>query len=177
MTAPVERLAELWQKLDLFFERARAAHGDAIACRAGCDDCCRRRFSVTRVEAAALRAHLAALPGDVRARLRERAVGGDPGACPALGEGGRCEVYAARPVICRTHGLALRFREPGRSLPVLDACPKNFPGRDLATLDPSTVLDQATLSTILAALDAAQADAEGTTRGERAGIADLLAAR
>ena len=66
---------------------------------------------------------------------------------------GRCDAYAARPVICRTHGLALRFRDDARSLPLLDACPKNYEGVALDGLDPATVLDQTTLSTILAALD------------------------
>jgi uncharacterized protein len=75
--------------------------------------------------------------------------------------------------------LPIRFApaKGARALPVLDACPKNFEGEPLASLDPSTVLDQQTLSTVLAALDAAHADALGRPRGERIDIAALLAGR
>ena len=174
--SPRERLGELFGRVDAFFARARARHGDGIACRAGCDDCCRRRFSVTAIEAAAIREALAALGIEAREALAARARGGDPGICPALEDDGRCAIYANRPLICRTHGLPIRFAPPkGRGLPVIDACPKNFIGEDLAAIDAGSVLDQETLSTVLGALDAAFADGEGRPRGERAQIAALLA--
>ncbi|MDI1475170.1 YkgJ family cysteine cluster protein [Polyangium sp. y55x31] len=167
--SPSERLHELFLKLDSFFARAVSRSGEAITCAAGCDDCCRRRFSVTTIEAAAVQEALDRLPAEERQRVAARAADAAGTACPALGEDGRCAVYEARPTICRTHGLPIRFteRKGGRSLPVVDACPKNFVGQDLASLDPSTVLDQATLSTVLAALDAAYADAAGLPRGQR----------
>ena len=169
MPSPRERLAELFLKVDTFFARAQGKLGEAITCRAGCDDCCRRRFSVTSIEAAALREALSRLPAEERWRVAARAADAAGTACPALGEDGRCAVYEARPTICRTHGLPIRFTEQkaGRSLPVVDACPKNFAGQDLGSVDPSSVLDQATLSTVLGALDAAYADAAGLPRGQR----------
>ena len=57
---------------------------------------------------------------------------------------------------------------------MLDACPKNFVGQDLAAVNAASVMDQATLSTILGALDAADADEAGRERGERLAIAALL---
>ncbi len=169
-----QRLTELWQKIDLFFAKARAAHGDAITCGEGCDACCHRRFSVTGVEADAMRRHLATLGPAEREALRTRALRGDPTRCAALDERGRCAVYEARPLICRTHGLALRFRDEKRRLPVLDACPKNYADVDLGTLDPSTVLDQTTLSTLVATLDAVHADALKRSRGARFEVHDVL---
>ncbi len=74
----------------------------------------------------------------------------------------------------RTHGLALRFRDEKRRLPVLDACPKNYADVDLGTLDPSTVLDQTTLSTLVATLDAVHADALKRSRGARFEVHDVL---
>lgn len=176
---PRARLAELFQKVDLFFARASAVHGPRMACAPGCADCCHRRFSVTRLEAAALSDALAALPPERRAELSGRAREGDREMCPALDPDGRCAVYEARPLICRTHGLPIRFPPPPdrKALPVLDACPRNFAGEDLRALDPSTVLDQGTLSTVLGALDAAFADEQGRPRGERREIADVLAER
>ncbi|AKT40222.1 YkgJ family cysteine cluster protein [Chondromyces crocatus] len=175
---PRARLGELFAKVDGFFDRAARLHGPQITCQAGCDDCCRRRFTVTSLEASALAEAAASLPASRRAELAARALGGDPGVCPALDEGGQCAVYEARPLICRTHGLPLRFTPPKgtRALPVLDACPRNFTGQALDSLEPSTILDQTTLSTILGALDAAHADAEGRPRGERVAIADVLSA-
>lgn len=167
--SPRERLHELFLKVDSFFARAKSRSGEAITCAAGCDDCCRRRFSVTTIEAAEVQEALDRLSDEERQRVAARAADAAGTACPALGEDGRCAVYEARPTICRTHGLPIRFteRKGGRSLPVVDACPKNFVGQDLASLDPSTMLDQATLSTVLAALDAAYADAVGLPRGQR----------
>jgi hypothetical protein len=177
--SPRERLGELFAKVDAFFARARARHGEAITCRAGCDDCCRRRFSVTALEADAIREVVARLGDEERSALARRAEEGDRGVCPALDPDGRCAVYEARPLICRTHGLPIRYTRAmdARRLPVLDACPKNFDGQELASLDPSTVLDQQTLSTVLAALDAAHADALGRPRGERIDVAALVAER
>lgn len=168
------RLDELFAKLDGFFHQAKLVYGDAITCRAGCDDCCKRRFSITLIEAAALAEALEQLPGETRARILERALRDEP-ACPLLGTNGQCETYAARPTICRTHGLPIRFPAEAnrRSLPIIDACPKNFVGMNLQNVDTKGVLDQATASTILAALDAAYADMAGIPRGERVEIVDL----
>lgn len=178
MTTPRERLNELFLKVDTFFARAQGKYGEAITCRAGCDDCCRRRFSVTTIEAAAIVEALDRLPAEERRRVAARAADPEGTVCPALGEDGRCAVYEARPTICRTHGLPIRFTEQkaGRSLPVVDACPKNFVGRDLGAIEPASVLDQATLSTVLVALDAAHADAAGLPRGQRFDMTDLCAA-
>ncbi|APR88199.1 Hypothetical protein A7982_13548 [Minicystis rosea] len=186
MTTPRARLVELFAKVDTFFDRvhARFPDRDGVTCHAGCDDCCRRRFSVTLIEAEAIAEAVASLPEPSRKVLAERALHGDPTVCPALDEGGRCAVYTARPLICRTHGLPIRFAaEPPagkRALPVhteptLDTCPKNFVGRDLAALPADAVLDQTTLSTILAALDAAHAAEIDAPRGARIDIADILA--
>ncbi len=170
------RLDALFAKIEAFFTAATAREGAALTCHAGCDDCCRRRFTVTGIEAAVIREGLAALPAERRQALAIRAREGDLDVCPALDGDGRCAIYAHRPVICRTHGLPLRFTElhGGRSLPMLDACPKNFVGQDLATVSPASVMDQTTLSTILGALDAADAAETGRVRGERVAIAALL---
>jgi len=172
-----ERLAALATKVDAFFARdaQRFPGADGVTCHAGCADCCRRRFSVTAIEAEAVAEALAALPGGRRRELAERARSGDRGACPALDPDGRCAVYAARPLICRSHGLPIRFAaERPRALPVLDACPRNFAGRDLAALPADAVLDQATVSTVLGALDAARAAERGRAPGERVEIAAIL---
>lgn len=172
------RLAQLFAKVDAFFASAEAKLGgpDGITCARGCDDCCKRRFSVTSIEAEAIAAELAALPEARRDAIAARARTADT-ACPMLDADGACAVYAARPLICRTHGLPIRFEEPkgGRRLTVIDACPKNFVGRRLTDLPASVVLDQATLSTIVAALDAARAAERGLAPMPRVEIVSLAA--
>jgi Fe-S-cluster containining protein len=170
------RLDALFAKIAAFFGAAEAREGASITCHAGCSDCC-RRFTVTGIEAEVIREGLAALPAARRDELAARAATPATDVCPALDADGRCAIYAHRPVICRTHGLPIRFTEQraGRSLPMLDACPKNFLGRDLADVSPASVMDQTTLSTIVGALDAAHADETGRERGERVAIAHLLA--
>lgn len=165
----------LFAKVEGFFTAAQGREGDAITCHAGCSDCC-RRFTVTGLEAEVIREGLAALPSARRDELAARAGDDTTDVCPALDEGGRCAIYAHRPVICRTHGLPLRFTEQraGRSLPMIDACPKNFVGRDLAGVSAASVMDQTTLSTILGALDAAHADETDRARGERVAIVELV---
>jgi Fe-S-cluster containining protein len=180
-----DRLRELFAKVDAFFARTAEAFPapSGITCHAGCTDCCKQRLSVTAIEAEVIEQGLAGLAPEVRDALRAAARSLDP-QCPALLEG-RCAIYAFRPVLCRTHGLPIRYAtgaEGGpRRLPVVagahvDACPRNFAGQDLASLPASAVLDQATVSTVLGALDAARADELGRERGKRVDLADLLAA-
>ena len=143
--------------------------------RAGWYGWCHRRVGGSGGGAGALQRSLDARGAAERGALRARGRWGGPSRCAALGDDGRCGVYAARPIICRTHGLALRFRDDRRHLPMLDACPKNYTDVDLASLDPATVLDQTTLSTVVAALDALHADALGRPRGARVELDALLA--
>ncbi len=169
-------LDALFAKIAAFFGAAQAREGAAITCHAGCSDCC-RRFTITGLEAEVIREGLATLPDARRAELGARAADATTTVCPALDPDGRSAIYTHRPVICRTHGLPLRFTEEraGRSLPMLDACPKNFVGLDLGEVSPASVMDQTTLSTILGALDAADAAETGRARGERVAITELLA--
>jgi Fe-S-cluster containining protein len=179
-----DRLRELFAKVDAFFARTGEAFPapSGITCHAGCNDCCQQRLSVTAIEAEVIEEGLAGLAPTVRQALSARARSPEP-QCPALLDG-RCAIYAFRPVLCRTHGLPIRYAngaEGGpRRLPVMgahvDACPRNYAGRDLASLPTSAVLDQATVSTVLGALDAARADELGRERGKRVDLASLLAA-
>ena len=160
------RLDALFAKIEAFFDRVNHRSTGSINCREGCSDCC-KRFSVTRVEADLVAEGAALLDDDTIAAIAARARAAST-SCPALDDRGRCLVYAHRPVICRTHGLAIRFQDDGkRRLDVIDACEKNFIGKDLSALPADLVLDQATVSTITLAIDAAHADAAGEPRGER----------
>lgn len=119
---------------DAVFAEARAKAGAWIACRAGCDECCRRPFAITEEDARRLLTGLAVSPhaGGIRARARDawsRMESDFPGdaasgvltesaewrewffarhaglACPVLDEAtGECLLYEHRPICCRIYG-------------------------------------------------------------------------
>jgi Fe-S-cluster containining protein len=74
-----------------------------VSCRRGCYYCC-DDISVLPIEYEALRRSLGQDGFPARDALRARR------RCAFLGREGECTVYAARPVICRTHGLPLAYR-------------------------------------------------------------------
>ncbi|MEZ4312204.1 MAG: YkgJ family cysteine cluster protein [Polyangiaceae bacterium] len=175
----LSHLRELDAKIDAFTARVATRYPGELACTAGCSDCCRLELTVTAVEAYRIASAVASLDPAAREVLAARAVDGAP--CVALGDDDRCAIYEVRPLVCRSHGVPLRFVEPDepgrRSLPVIDACEKNFTERaDLASLDPACVLDQQTLSATLGAIDALFAEEAGEPRGVRFSLRDVVLA-
>lgn len=158
----MSRLAELHAKVDGFFARVEARHGDDMQCATGCSDCCHVRLTVTEVEAAAIRTLVEAWPAARRAALAEPA--GPPDRCAALDAAGRCKIYEARPIVCRSHGAPIRMRRA--SLPVIESCFRNFTRTEPA---PDCVLDQETLSALTLAVNR---DAGGV--GDRVDLGALV---
>jgi hypothetical protein len=142
----VSRLHELTDKIDAFFARVEARHPDDLECRTGCSDCCHVRLSITTAEAESIRALVAAWPEQRRRALA--AITAPADRCAALDDAGRCSIYEARPVVCRSHGVPVRL---GKSLPVV--CHRNFTRSGPATADPDCILDQQTVSAILLAVN------------------------
>jgi len=118
-------------EVDRLSERLCRRYQRHLTCHPGCSSCCNHHLSVFPVEAAAISQALCGLAGEKRTLLlrqadmvRERESRGDAPACPLLVED-RCAVYAARPIICRTHGLPLMIESEIGELEV-DFCPLNF---------------------------------------------------
>jgi Fe-S-cluster containining protein len=158
----VSRLLELTEKVDGFFARVQARHGGDMQCGTGCSDCCHVRLTITGVEASAIRALVAGWPAEQRRGLAER---GPADRCAALDAAGRCKIYAARPLVCRSHGAPIRLRRG--SLPVVEACHRNFTHTEP---DADCIVDQTTLSALVLAVDR---DAGGD--GSRVELASLVA--
>ncbi|CAN5891354.1 hypothetical protein BH11MYX3_BH11MYX3_37680 [soil metagenome] len=144
----MSRLDEVTAKVDAFFARVSARHGGDMQCHTGCSDCCHTRLTITGVEAAAIRSELAGWDPARRAALAANAAAAPTDRCSALDPAGRCLIYEARPVVCRSHGAPIRMREG--SLPVIRSCFKNFTH---LTPDPDCVIDQETLSALVLAVD------------------------
>ncbi len=166
---PRDRYRELVARVDAFFARVHAAHRAAMRCGPGCDGCCRAGPTVTPIEAEAIRRWLADATAETRAALERRARADLPNRCVALDESGRCLVYPARPLICRSHGLPIRMRDAD-GVPFVATCLENFttglPGDEMT-------LDQETLSTILLALNRALAP-DALEEPQRVALRELL---
>jgi hypothetical protein len=77
----------------------------------------------------------------------------------------RCTAYAARPLICRSHGLAVRAEA------VVDSCPLNY--RDHPPL-PGCVLDLGNVTTVLVLVNRLYLEALGEPDdGTRIPLVDL----
>ena len=145
----LDNYRELVTRVDDLCSTTVAAFHSYLECRPGCDSCC-RHLSLFRVEGEALAAALHELPTGQAAKIREKAAAATPdGPCPLLEEG-RCLLYEARPIICRTHGLPLLISHDNGSQ--VDFCPLNF--RGLSSLPGSAVIDLDRLNAALAAVNA-----------------------
>jgi hypothetical protein len=155
-------------KVDDFFARVQTRHGSEMQCDSGCADCCVVRLTITGVEATEIRDVVTGWTAAKRAELAATVVASTQ-ACAALDPAGRCLIYDARPLVCRSHGVPVRLRTPG-SLPVVEACHRNFTAHGPAAADPGCILDQTTLSALVLA-----ADRESGGDGSRIDLAKLLA--
>jgi Fe-S-cluster containining protein len=157
--------------LDDFCMKLREKHSEAILCRPGCAECCSEELAVFPVEAARIRLHVNALGtarrDQIRTRLDDYRESGTTTPCPFLLQG-RCLIYPARPLLCRTEGFALAYRSPRDDEWCVSICPKNFEksgsARDIPTED---LINLESLNQSLAVLNHAYVKASGWKGEER----------
>jgi uncharacterized protein len=180
---PLAAHRALVEKVDAFSAGVHARRAASMACRPGCSACCQVELTVCDVEAAQVREGLRALDVVARDSLRARL---DPaedepaengGPCVMLGDDGRCAIYAARPLVCRTQGLPLRY--PRDTVPVdavmgrargtgdpLTWCPLNFHD---GPPEPVDVLDAERVDAMIAVSNRAYLGGMARTRAEEPG--------
>ena len=126
--ASTDEVASLHAEVERSARRLAVIHADRLLCSRGCASCCQDDLTVFPVEADLIRARY----GDLLATGEPHPVG----ACAFLDEDGACRVYDARPYVCRTQGLPLRWLDEDADGPVelRDICPLNEPGPPLETL-------------------------------------------
>jgi len=166
----LQNYRSLTAKVDDICRLIALKYESCLACREGCDDCC-RHISIFPVEAESLAAALRELPAEESSRIRKLARAASSEACPLL-DNGRCLLYAARPIICRTHGFPILSAGPAG---VIDFCPKNFIG--VASFPAAYILDIDLLNTTLAAINSVFTASCGTAQlpgRERLTIAEAL---
>jgi Fe-S-cluster containining protein len=170
----IERYRRFRGQVDEHIAHLGAIHGEHLACRPGCCSCC-VNLTVFAVELYAIAGQLAeAGIGEVAFDLRAT--------CGWLDKG-LCRIYAARPIICRTHGLPVAI--PNDDCPEhkeVSFCPLNFTGADpeAYAFGPDNTLDLAELNEELCRInadfiEAARKDGvELPVRIELARLVDLL---
>jgi hypothetical protein len=177
----------LRDKVDAFAAAVHERRAADLACRRGCAGCCRVELSLCAVEAAAVRAHLESLPQEQRGALRARAKGPPSDAAPRcvmLGDDDACGIYAARPLVCRTQGLPLRY--PAELIPEASVrgrvqggavtwCPLNFTAAAERPPAAAEVLDAERVDQALALINRAYAAPQGEDPLARTPLRDLAA--
>ncbi len=185
LPSPPPEYAQLVARVDAFFSDVASRCADAIACQPGCDGCCQVQLTLSPVEAASLAAYVGQLDAESRDRLRKRlaeALDEENTRCAMLDRSGQCLVYPARPLVCRSQGLPLRY--PSELVPieavrvrvpsgVITVCPLNF------TVDNprlSDALDAERVDQIVALLNHTYARKHGLDGEVRYVLADVVAA-
>lgn len=148
--------ARLAEQVDSMFRRNLERYRSQIHCGAGCADCCQQDLRLLEMELARLLEAAAGLPLEERRAVLQAARAlraGEREACALLDERERCRVHPARPLICRSHGLALLMRpvDGAEGEAELSVCPQNF--SEDAQVDGDCVLDLTSMQAALAALD------------------------
>lgn len=131
MAGARNEVEELHEAVDRGAAALAERHRARLRCGRGCSACCVDGLTVFEVEAARIRAEHGELLRSGRPH--------PAGACAFLGDAGECRIYAARPYVCRTQGLPLRWLEerPGEGgVERRDICPLNEAGEPLEALRP-----------------------------------------
>jgi len=153
---------ELIQIVDAALAESARKAGHWLACRPGCAECCMGPFPISPLDAQRLREGLAELQSQDPERAA-RVVGrarawrdAEDEPCPALDPDTRtCDLYAARPLTCRTFGPPVRCASgalaicelcfDGAAEAEIEACIVDL---DVETLDPSAA-DETTVAQAL----------------------------
>ncbi|WP_022665534.1 YkgJ family cysteine cluster protein [Desulfospira joergensenii] len=143
--ALLENYFALVRRVDEHVRNLETRYRENIACKKGCDDCC-RFLTLFPVEAFALAAAFAELAREEREAVREACI--DEERCPLLLDH-QCLLYPARPIICRTHGFPIYMEEKGT--PRVDFCPENFKG--ITDLPKEALMDLDQLNAVLTAVN------------------------
>jgi len=173
-----------WQKtynlLLEHIETVRARYGRSrettLACRPGCYHCC-KPFGVFALEAHLVsKAIEALLPGVLAGLLQKRNIRLSSDLCPLLTDEGLCAIYPSRPVICRTQGMILAWKDENRPDRIMvDWCDLSLPHIDPATVQQDLLVDLDRLNELLAAANMAFLEEHPQWRGRlRWPLDDLL---
>ena len=135
----------LQTRIDRFITSVRARYGEQIICRPQCAECCQAGLTLVMVEAVAIGTAFGAEEERIYLQAGQPPLY-EEGKCALLGSDDYCRIYKHRPLICRTHGLPLKYPDNDEIV----VCPKNFVSQ---TPHSSAVLDMANMEASLFAVN------------------------
>lgn len=165
----------LYQKVSSFEASLPNEHKVLSQCKSGCARCCYADLSVFEVEAQNIRNWFSILPQNEKSLLREKwsvpqkealtFQNEQQKSCVFLHDE-KCSIYEARPLICRTQGLPLKFKDNNDVY--IDICPLN--DSILQVSEEPDVLNLELVNLILSQIETV--DAKGIAR-DRIKLVDL----
>lgn len=145
----------LHQNVDQFFSKIEGKYKSELKCKVGCTQCCHVDLSISQAESSLIEEWLEQKNDDEKDELKKiwgqaqplgKSYTSDSSKPCAFLYDGKCSIYEVRPVICRSHGIAL-IRQSDEQTKEIDACSLNFQV-ELPPMDDCLDLDR--LNTLLA---------------------------
>lgn len=173
MNPAVPRIVQHYEKLagycDNHFTKMSATLPDQISCREGCAACCSLQ-SVCVLEAALIDRYFRDTHNNNAPSNSEK--------CVFLDTDNRCTIYAVRPIICRTHGGALKQTHPAGSV-FVHHCELTFREMSVDRIPSELILDDDIVAENLMRLNLAFCMTVGVKEaaGERVSLVELAAGR
>jgi uncharacterized protein len=164
--AIIDNYEKLCRYCDAFFSSMKKTYGDHMRCGPGCSACC-ELHSVCSLEA-----HVIVTKGGIKREGHAAPPRNIRRHCAMLVDD-RCTIYAVRPIICRTHGLAISY-DNGRT--VYSSCNLNFTDQHISSLSGTHVFDAAAITGNLMRLNMAFCTVSGDRRraSERVTMGQIL---
>jgi Fe-S-cluster containining protein len=164
-TQSIAQLRILYDRIDQNFARIATKYPDSIHCGSGCFQCCAPNLTVSPIEAASIQSYVKgdAIAAKALNELKQKPAHGKLH-CQLLGADGRCSIYAARPVVCRSHGIPLQYGRNDEATVSRSVCPLNFTESDVVEINHQDVMNMETVNTILATLNHAFSPVEKDSR-------------
>lgn len=118
-----ESIKLLSDNVSRFFDQFEEKYSQDMKCKVGCSACCYTDLSVFTIEAERISHWFSSLDESTQKSLKKLwKAPVKPGACAFLYDD-RCTVYEVRPIICRSHGALIKFKDEDQD--VFDICPLN----------------------------------------------------
>jgi len=128
-------IIELQSNTSHFFNQFYEKHQAHMQCKINCSQCCHVDLSIFEAEAAAILEWVSNLSEEKKQELLHLLKQPDQAtkykkkeACVFLRQN-QCSIYEARPIICRTQGVALQYKtqmDKNETQINVDVCPLNF---------------------------------------------------
>ncbi len=148
----------LLSDIEVITKSLKERFSQKITCHLGCVGCCQQQLTLSLIEADFISLAIRNLPTDQQQKilLAAQAIKNKTNktdTCPLLDDL-TCSVYESRPVICRTHGFPITFKDEESEELFLDVCPLNFSeDGDSVELNPIDTIDIDRLNLRLAAIN------------------------